>query len=420
MGESKQTCRKICKYCELIHSFESSYPLRRATNAVKSDYPRCDWHWRFICSTCGRPRHFNGISWCEKSHNLICLSCTSKHKTVPRRFWDRKYYYAIYCDNCKQYHPALDYLEFRKRHPWQLHRDMRETKIGLDRENSLRPAYVSSFSHENISEKQVAEAWDRIANRWDERYSEHGDMNREFIIDPAIFRVIGSVKDLAVLDAGCGGGYLSRLLMKRGAHVVGVDVSKKFIEIARQKEEQNPLGIIYHVGSVSNLSMLQDESFDLIVSNIVLADVKDFQKAIHEFARVLRPDRKLVFSNMHPCFSSAPVNGWVRVPPDSDRMEDWVYWKVDQYFERSVETWRFHDWPQAYGFHRPLSDYMNALFKNGFVVTDFEEPVPTKKTVREHRRQLSDGERIPWFLIIGAKKIDRLLEKSRYRCFRPS
>jgi 2-polyprenyl-3-methyl-5-hydroxy-6-metoxy-1,4-benzoquinol methylase len=281
---------------------------------------------------------------------------------------------------------------------------MLKKKAGSDPESTLRLAYNSLFSHEDVSDEQISQAWDQIADKWADRYSEHGDMNREFIIDPAIFRIIGTINNLSILDAGCGGGYLSRLLAKKGAHVTGVDISKRFIEIARQKENQNSLGVTYHVGSLSNLLMCQNESFDLIVSNVVLADVKDLKKAIKEFARVLKPNGKLVFSDLHPCFATAPVHGWAKVPQDSDRTEDWIFWKMDKYFDRSVEAWRYHDWPQVYGFHRPLSDYMNLLFENGFVVTDFEEPIPSTKAVKEHFRDFSDGERIPWFLVIGAKK----------------
>lgn len=396
--------KKICRYCQLIRSFDSSYPLRKATREIDSDFPRCDWHWRFICDFCGRPRHFSGVAWCEKTHKFICLSCASRHRIVQHQFWNWKNYYEAYCDDCKRYHLALDFLEFCNRHPWQLHGDMCAKKMGSDHETVLRPAY-SSFSQVDIpSEEQVSQAWDRIADKWVDRYSEHGDMNREFIIDPVIFRLVGSVENLWVLDAGCGGGYFSRLLAKKGARVVGVDISKRFIEIARQEEKKDPLGITYHVASLSDLSGFKSNTFDLIVSNIVLADVRDLDKAIEEFGRVLRLKGRLVFSTMHPCFSTSPVHGWVRIPPDSDRLEDWVYWKVDKYFDRSVETWQFRDWPLAHGFHRPLSDYMRVLLKNGFVITDFEEPIPAEKDVAELYRQLADGLRIPWFLIIGAQK----------------
>lgn len=155
---------------------------------------------------------------------------------------------------------------------------------------------------------------------------------------------------------------------------------------------------------LSNLEMLQDETFDIAVSNLVLMDVTDLNKAMKELHRVLKKNGKLVFSIMHPCFSSPPIHGWFREPRDSQREEDWLHWKVDRYFERGMETWQLYDCPATYSFHRPLSDYMETLFANDFIITNFEEPVPSKKAIREHHRELNDSERIPWFLIIGATK----------------
>jgi len=96
----------------------------------------------------------------------------------------------------------------------------------------------------------------------------------------------------------------------------------------------------------------------------------------------------------------------VRKPIDSQRKEDWLYWKVDRYFDRIMEIWQFYDdWPKAYSFHRPFSDYVKLLIENGFAIMDFEEPTPTRKTMREHYRQFgNECDRIPWFLIIGARK----------------
>jgi len=94
----------------------------------------------------------------------------------------------------------------------------------------------------------------------------------------------------------------------------------------------------------------------------------------------------------------------MRIPQDSNRKEDWIYWKVDRYFDRSMEIWQYGDMPPTYSFHRPLSDYIKILLRNGFTITDFEEPIPSKKDIRKHFRELGDCDRISWFLIIGAKK----------------
>jgi SAM-dependent methyltransferase len=257
-----------------------------------------------------------------------------------------------------------------------------------------------------INEEQISNAWDKIADQWCNRYTEYGDINRQYVIDPTIFRIIGPVKDMSILDAGCGSGYLCRLLAKKGAKVFGVELSKRFVEIAKQKEIEAPLGITYYSETLCNLAMFQDETFDMVISNLVLMDLPDLDKAIKEINRVLKKKGRLIFSVMHPCFASAPVRGWVRKPIDSNRKEDWMYWKVDRYFDRSMEIWRFDlDWPPIYSFHRPLSDYVKMLIKNNFSIIAFEEPIPSKKAMKEHYRDFGDeSDRIPWFLIIGAKK----------------
>ena len=134
----------VCRYCQLIHSFDYSYPLRKATRGLNSDYPRCDWHWRFMCSLCGKPRHFNGVAWCEKTQKFICIRCGKDHRVVYSRFWGWRYYYAIGCRDCEERHPALDRLEFLGKHPWQINPKMRRGHVGLSAEMES-PKISSTF-----------------------------------------------------------------------------------------------------------------------------------------------------------------------------------------------------------------------------------------------------------------------------------
>jgi 2-polyprenyl-3-methyl-5-hydroxy-6-metoxy-1,4-benzoquinol methylase len=258
-----------------------------------------------------------------------------------------------------------------------------------------------------VNEAQISQAWDRFAHEWANGYTEYGDLNRQYVIDPVIFRLIGSVKGSNILDAGCGNGYLCRLLARRGALLVGIDISNEFIKMARQKEKQLPLGIKYYIGTICDMNMCQDETFDLAISNLALMDLPDLNRAIKELHRVLKRNGRLIFSIMHPCFASPPVHGWVRTPFDTDRKEDRIYWKVDRYFDKTMEIWRLSNAraPPLYSFHRPLSEYIKTLFRRGFAITDFEEPVPSKNAIQKHYREFGDEyERVPWFLIIGAKK----------------
>lgn len=284
---------------------------------------------------------------------------------------------------------------------------MAKRREGLDPATKYKqiPSEYVPFN-KAASEAQISRAWDRLACEWTDHYTEYGDLNRQHVIDPVIFRLTGSVKGLTILDAGCGNGYLCRLLAKKGAKVVGVDISSEFIQMAKWKEKESPLGITYFLGSICDMSLCQDRAFDIAISNLALMDLPDLDKAMRELHRVLKRNGRLVFSIMHPCFADPPVHGWVRTPLDTERKEDRIYWKVDRYFDRTMEIWRLSaEGPPLYSFHRPLSEYIKTLLGQGFSITDFEEPIPPKKAVVQHFREFGDEyKRIPWFLIIGAKK----------------
>jgi len=92
---------------------------------------------------------------------------------------------------------------------------------------------------ENMNE--IATYYDSIAESYaQEWYSSTVMLEsvKEFI------KTIGE-KEPRVLDLGCGPGCESRKLINEGASVVGVDISKKSIEIARK---MNPKGLFYNIG----------------------------------------------------------------------------------------------------------------------------------------------------------------------------
>jgi 2-polyprenyl-3-methyl-5-hydroxy-6-metoxy-1,4-benzoquinol methylase len=61
----------------------------------------------------------------------------------------------------------------------------------------------------------------------------------------ALLDLLGPVGGLRVVDVACGHGRISRELARRGADVVGIDISGTLIGKARQTEQEEPLGIRY-------------------------------------------------------------------------------------------------------------------------------------------------------------------------------
>nr|WP_240486268.1 class I SAM-dependent methyltransferase [Bacillus haynesii] len=122
---------------------------------------------------------------------------------------------------------------------------------------------------------------------------ELGDIHKEVFLNPAIFSLIDMVKNQRVLDAGCGEGYFSRLLAKAGASVTAVDYSPRMIDIAKERTPDD-LPIEYRHGNCEDLNMLEDKNFDLIISNMVIQDLADYEEAFQEMHRLLT-DRGFLF-----------------------------------------------------------------------------------------------------------------------------
>src|SRR5579885_3504823 len=77
----------------------------------------------------------------------------------------------------------------------------------------------------------------------------------DFTARPAILALCEPVADLRILDLGCGEGYCSRELRRRGAgHVQGIDLSQGMIAAAQLQESQDCLGIHYEVGCATDLA----------------------------------------------------------------------------------------------------------------------------------------------------------------------
>lgn len=221
---------------------------------------------------------------------------------------------------------------------------------------------------------------DRIADFGDE-----GDATRRYLLNPAIFGLLGDVGGTSVLDAGCGQGYLARLLAGRGAKVIGVEPSQAFYAYAVERERNEQRGIEYLQADLSTWNPPRAR-FDTVIANMVFMDIPDWEPALHTCVSALKSGGSLIFSLLHPCFEE-PGAAW----------KNKGYVAVREYFEeRAVE--------QDYGFfiHRPLSTYLNAVSDAGCMIRRLVEP----QLERAIAEQL-DAERyhaVPGYIVIYATK----------------
>src|SRR5262245_57690253 len=108
-------------------------------------------------------------------------------------------------------------------------------------------------------------------------------------------------KGLKVLDLGCGDGTTALPQARRGAEVLGVDISRPLVEAGNRRASKEGLtNCKFQEGDASNLHDLPDQSFDLVVSMFgAMFAPRPFDVA-KEMVRVTRPGGRIVMGNWIP------------------------------------------------------------------------------------------------------------------------
>jgi ubiquinone/menaquinone biosynthesis C-methylase UbiE len=83
-------------------------------------------------------------------------------------------------------------------------------------------------------------------------------------VSRALLGLLGRPIGLHILDVACGHGRMTRELARRGADVVGIDISERMIRIAQEAEQNEPLGIRYIHADVTAPDVLDSAEFDAV------------------------------------------------------------------------------------------------------------------------------------------------------------
>lgn len=237
-----------------------------------------------------------------------------------------------------------------------------------------------------ITNSQVVQEWSQISREAMAAHDPEGDFGRRHLLNPVLFRLLGDVSGKRVLDAGCGQGYLCRLLAARGARVTGIEPATSQVDYAMEQEQRMPLGITYWNAEIGRQTDT-DARFDAVVSNMVFMDIPAYEPAMHACINLLALDGHFVFSLQHPCFEEAstawPGKGYV---------------EVREYLAEYATRSRF-----GYQFHRPLCSYINLVLRAGCTLEEIVEPGLDPILAQEdpiHVRNVH----VPSFIVIAARK----------------
>jgi len=175
----------------------------------------------------------------------------------------------------------------------------------------------------------ISEMFDRIADRYD--FLNH---LLSFGLDirwrKKVARLLPNKKKLKLLDIATGTGDQVFLLCKgktgkRISSAVGIDISKRMIQLGRRKMLKKKLTkkIQFEIGDVMNLDF-PDHHFDVATVSFGIRNVENVTKALSEIYRVLTPNGKLIILEF-----SIPRNAFVR----------WAYLKYFRNVLPKIGAW---------------------------------------------------------------------------------
>lgn len=254
-----------------------------------------------------------------------------------------------------------------------------------------------------MTKKENKTSWSEDASWYDALLEEGKDTYQKELILPNLSRLLDIKKGERVLDVGCGQGYFSRAVSKEGAVVVGVDISRELISLARTHGGEN---IQYIVGSAEKLPLAEEVAFDKAIIVLALQNIEGAQVALKEITSRLVIGGKLFMVLNHPGFRIPKESDWYF---DEEKKEQGRV--VYRYLGEAKQKILMHPSEKGggsvtYSFHRPLQFYVKSLAKSGFLVSGLEEWNSHKKSSSGPRQKAEDFARkeIPLFMCIEATK----------------
>ena len=229
---------------------------------------------------------------------------------------------------------------------------------------------------EPITNQESAQ-YDEIA----EAYAEdvEGELGNKFIFDPALEKIMGDLRGLKIMDLACGDGYFSRKMQRAGAEkVIGIDISKGMIDLAKKRETDNPQGIEYLIGDARDLPEIN--KFNIVLGKYLLhySETKDeISQMSQSIYRNLKPGSR--FIGLLPYFENKPLsNPKYGFTQEAEMpLKEGQKVKVTVYKDkRPTCTFYNNYWKQ--------STYQAALENAGFQNIVWHQLRPTREGIKEY------------------------------------
>jgi len=178
---------------------------------------------------------------------------------------------------------------------------------------------------------------------WSATYDSDRNLTRD--LDQRVARQqLAKLRCKSILELGCGTGKNTPLLASIGEHVLALDFSAGMIEKARAKVTSP--NVIFEIADINQRWPSKDQSFHLIVCNLVLEHIEDLNFIFAEASRVLVAGGRFFICELHP---------------------------FRQYLGTQARFQRADDTKHIAAFTHHITDFTNAAVANGLMLSEMKE-----------------------------------------------
>jgi ubiquinone/menaquinone biosynthesis C-methylase UbiE len=250
--------------------------------------------------------------------------------------------------------------------------------------------------------KNKETSWGAVADWYDNHLSENPDSYHQKVVLPNLLRLMDIKSTDNVLDLACGTGFFARHFSALSKNIIGADISKELVDIA--KKNSDPI-IKYIVTPADNLKQIPDNSIDKISLVLAIQNINEVKEMLYECHRILSSGGSMHIVLNHPSFRIPKETSWAW-----DEQSQKQYRRIDKYLSESKTKIEMRpgqkEKEQTVSFHRPLQFYFKLFRSGGFVVSRLEEWISHKKSEEGPRQKEEDRIRkeIPLFMYLEIKK----------------
>ena len=163
-----------------------------------------------------------------------------------------------------------------------------------------------------INKKEI-EKFSKIANEWWNPEGKFMPLHKfnpvriKYIKDNIIknFKISSKsfpLKNINILDIGCGGGLLSEPICRLGANVTAIDASLNNIKVAKYHSKKNKLNIDYMCSSPDKLKI--KKKFDVVLNMEIVEHVEDINLFLKKSSQILKKNGLMFVATLNKTLKS--------------------------------------------------------------------------------------------------------------------